>query len=146
MQLLGFNSLLISHTHYKISQNDVVKKAVDKELVAKGYTLDTSGKPTFLATYHAVISEEATTVTLNNHVDKQAAAYVGDAQYYNTPKMKEVVYDQGTLVIDFMKADNSNNYWRGSANAKVHLEYSKDKKAKRIQQAVSKIMKDFPAR
>ena len=126
--------------------DDVVKKAVNKDLAAKGYTIDTSGKPTFLATYHAVISEEVTTVTLNNHVDKQAAAYVGDAQLYDTPEMKEVVYDQGTLVLDFMKADNPNNYWRGSAKAKVHLESSKDKKAERVQQAVTKIMKDFPVR
>ena len=118
--------------------NNIVKKAVDKELAAKGYTLDTRGKATFLVTYHAVISEEVKTVTINNHVDKQAAAYVGDAQYY-TPQMKEMRYDQGTLILDFMKANDPSNYWRGSAKAKVHLNDSRENHDKRIQQAVAEI-------
>ena len=122
-----------------------VKSAVNKELDAKGYTLDTKGKPTFLATYHAVLTKEVKTVTINNHVDQQAAAYVGDSQYY-TPQMKQVTYDRGTLILDFMKTDDPDNFWRGSAKGKAYLKESKEKRQERIQQIVAEIMESFPSR
>ena len=125
--------------------DSVVKNAVNKELAAKGYTLDTTGQPTFLTTYHAVISKQVMTVSLNNQADERIADYTGCSKD-SIPRMEEITYDQGTLVLDFCSANNPSIYWRGSAKAKVHLTDSQTKNDERVSQAVKEIMKPFPDR
>jgi len=124
---------------------NVIKNAVDQELAAKGYLLDKTGQPTFLASYHAVVSKNTISVNVDNLSNARIAEYTGYSEYA-VPRMEKITYDEGSLVLDFCSAKNTGIYWRGSAKAMVHLTDSQTKHDKKICQAAKNIMIQFPAR
>jgi hypothetical protein len=53
-------------------------------------------------------------------------------------------YDQGTLILDIVDAKKKELVWRGSANGILDPGASPDKKASKVNEAVTKTLADFP--
>lgn len=53
-------------------------------------------------------------------------------------------YDEGTLVVDLVGAKTKTLLWRGTAQAEVHPEHSPEEREARVQEAVRKLLAQFP--
>ena len=105
-----------------------VRAALDSELVARGYTRDTTGHPDALVAYHAAT---------RNRVGLQDWGY-GPGRW-GSRRIDVNQYTEGTLVVDLVDAPNRQLVWRGSATGTIEPKEA-DKK---IKKAVAKLMEQF---
>ena len=120
-----------------------IRTAVKSELDAKGYTLATSGTPDFQVAYHVSIEGklDVDTVYHGGGGYGRAGRYGGGWGYAET-RVRE--YDEGTLLIDVLQSGSGALLWRGSGVATVREESTPEKRTKRINAAVKKILERFP--
>ena len=116
-----------------------VRSAVNNSLASKGYQKVTSGKPDFLVTYHVTLDKQTKIQTINtyNHYGPGWGWGYGNETFVYT-------YDQGSLIIDFVEPDSRKLIWRGSATDKVNFSNSPEKKEQKINEAVEKLLEQFP--
>jgi len=116
-----------------------VHKAVDKGLAAKGYEEVTSGEPHFLVGYHVVLQEKLETATMNTSYGyRRGWGWGGMSQTHLSS------FEQGTLILDIVDPETKRLVWRGSAKAVVDFSASKEKRERRLNRAVKKLLKSFP--
>jgi len=126
-----------------------VKHAVDKYLASKGYQLVRLEKPDFLVTYHVTLDKQTEIKTINtyNHYGPGWGWRYGRNYYPVMGYGTETVvynYDQGSLIIDIVEPINRELIWRGSATDKVNFSHTPEQKEQKINQAVEKLLEQFP--
>jgi hypothetical protein len=115
---------------------DHVQGAVEKQLAARGIELTTTGTPDLLIHYHANIRKRIA-------IDRSAHAY-DYCSGANCPP-ETITYEEGTLVLDFIDARTDRLIWRGWApNSVADTLHNRDKMARRIDQAVTQMLKRLP--
>ena len=116
-----------------------VRASADRELAAKGYRLAAPGqRADFIVGHHFVLEHKET---------QQAIG--GWYGYRGGPRMSRTIpydYDEGTLLIDVIQPDSRSLLWRGSATAVIDRSASPQKRERRIDEAVTKILAQFPPR
>ena len=105
-----------------------VHGALETELVAHGYTLDTGGKPDFLVAYHAAT---------RNRVGLHEWGY-GPGRWGNR-RIDVNEFTEGTLVVDLVDAPSKQLVWRGSATGTIEPKEAE----KKINKAVAKLMEQL---
>lgn len=105
-----------------------VREALDAELAARGYVLDTTGKPDFLVAYHAAA---------RNKVGIQDWGY-GPGRW-GSRRIDVNEYVEGTLVVDFVSAADRQLFWRGSATGTIEPKEAE----KKIKKAVAKLLAQY---
>jgi len=126
-----------------------VRNAVDNSLASKGYQKVSSGKPDFLVTYHVTLDKQTEIQTINtyNHYGPGWGWGYGRNYYpamgYGTETFV-YTYDQGSLIIDIVEPDSRGLIWRGSATDEVNLSNSPEKKEQKINEAIEKLLEQFP--
>ncbi|MCK5122521.1 MAG: DUF4136 domain-containing protein [Methylococcales bacterium] len=125
-----------------------VRKAVDNVLASKGYQKVTSGKPDFWITYHVTLDKQVKIQAINsiNHYGpgwgwRYGSTYSGG---YRGNDTFVYTYDQGSLIIDIVEPDSRQLIWRGSATDKVNFSHSPEQKEQKINEAVKKLLEQFP--
>lgn len=122
-----------------------IRKAVETELAAKGYTLLVAGEPDFQVTYHLSVEGKLQVDTVYRDYPRGSYGRVGYRRGgwgYTETRVRE--YDEGTLLIDVLQAESGALLWRGSGVATVREQSSPDERTKRINTAVNKILAKFP--
>lgn len=122
-----------------------IRAAVESELAAKGYTRASSGKPDFQVTYHVSVEGKLDVDTVYRDYPRGGYGRVGYRRGgwgYTETRVRE--YDEGTLLIDVLHAGSGALLWRGSGVATVQEESTPEKRTKRINAAVKKILERFP--
>ncbi|HEY6507200.1 MAG TPA: DUF4136 domain-containing protein [Vicinamibacterales bacterium] len=116
---------------------DQVTGAVEKALASLGMGLvPSNGTPDLLIHYHAHISQRLDV----RAADRQFGYCTGDACSGNVFE-----YEAGTLVFDVVDARTNKVIWRGWAQDRVEpILENRDVMATRIQEAVTRIFKQFP--
>jgi uncharacterized protein DUF4136 len=105
-----------------------VRAALDSQLLAHGYTPDSSGKADFLVAYHAATRQRVSVQELGYGIGRLG------------PRRLDVdQYTEGTLVVDVVDAATRQLVWRGSATGTIA---PKEADAK-IRKAVAKLMGQF---
>ena len=112
-----------------------VKRAVDAEMEEKGIRT-ASDDPDFLIAMH-VGSEEKVSY------QDWGYSYGGYWRRGGTSKFK---YQEGNLVLDFVDAESKQLIWRGQAKGFVDRKSNPKKDEKLVNEAVRKILKNFPPR
>lgn len=116
--------------------------AVERELAKKGYRRDTSGNADFLVAWHVAIG-----AGLNESLMGQ---YYGDLTGWGPPTIGGGpttylrIYEQGALVLDIVMPKVKSVVWWGSATAELKRENTPAERAKRIDDAVKKLLEKFP--
>lgn len=119
-----------------------ILSAVERELAKKGYRRDTSGNADFLVAWHVAIG-----AGLNESLMGQ---YYGDVTGWGPPSIGGGpttylrIYEQGALVLDIVMPKLKSVVWWGSATAELKRENTPDERAKRIDEAVTKLLAKFP--
>jgi hypothetical protein len=122
-----------------------IRKAVETELAAKGFTLLVSGTPDFQVTYHLSVEGKLDVDTVYHDYPRGGYGRVGyrrGSWGYTETRVRE--YDEGTLLVDVLQAESGALLWRGSGVATVREESNPEKRTKRINTAVNKILAKFP--
>jgi hypothetical protein len=115
---------------------DHVQGAVERQLAARGIELRATGTPDLLIHYHANIRKRIA-------IDRSAHAY-DYCSGANCPP-ETIAYEEGTLVLDFIDARTNRLIWRGWARNSVEdTLHNRDKMARRIDRAVTQMLKRLP--
>jgi hypothetical protein len=125
-----------------------VRKAVDEQLVQKGFVLK-SEQPDFLVTYNAAVDEKVSVTYLNELYgyrrgwgwDTRSSFRYRD---YPGPGAVATEYKQGTLIRDVVRATDKQLIWRGSATAEVYEDSTPEQREQRLRKAVQMILERFP--
>ena len=125
-----------------------VKSLVDGQLARKGYVRD-AGQPDFLVTYHVAVEDKVSVTYINElygYGPGWGTGYRRNIRHYGAPGTEAVVseYQQGTLLLDVVKADSKQLIWRGTATDEVYPELGQEAREKRLREAVQKILAQFP--
>jgi len=118
-----------------------VRAAVDQVLVSKGYRAAAPGTTAdFLVGYHAVVRQKTSVQTINRWYGYRVGGLPGGPGSYAR------TYDEGTLLIDVIDPSTMQLLWRGSGTGVVDPQASPEKREQRINDAVDRILADFPPR
>jgi hypothetical protein len=113
-----------------------VRRAVNKDLKFKGFRLGT-GKPDFVIAMSIGTQLRSTVVGDNSGWDRFSGG--------TSPRSARLVnYEQGTLKLDFIDSKTKKIIWQGEARAVLSERPSPQKVEVRINEAVGKMLRDFP--
>lgn len=112
-----------------------IKHAVQDQLISRGYEL-VEDDPDFIIHYHIIVQDQSVITA-----DPFGHAY---SPYWLSMQQNYYQYTEGTLVIDLMKAGTNDLVWRGWAISIIDETYEAQEMDRLIQEAVTKILKDFP--
>jgi len=115
-----------------------IRNAVHRQLESKGMEVS-SESPDFLIAVYLRSKERLTVV---NYGGPQVYPYYGYGPYWGTPTIRQ--YEEGTLLLDFVDAKSNQLIWRGSAKADLDAATTPEKREKIINEAVEKILENFP--
>ena len=117
-----------------------VRAAIERVLASKGYRAAAPGTtPDFLVGYHAVVRQKTSVQTINRWYGYRVGVWRGPETYVRD-------YDEGTLLIDVIDPATMQLLWRGSGTGVVDPLSSAEKREERINEAVERILADFPPR
>jgi len=115
-----------------------VRAAVDRVLTAKGYEKVAPGATAdFFVGYHAVVLRKTSVQTINTWYGYR---YGG----WGWPQTYAYDYDEGTLLIDVIDPATMKLLWRGSGTRIIDVHASAEKRERRINDAVERILAKFP--
>jgi len=116
-----------------------IRAAMDHELRAKGYVAADSGPADFLLNYRVSTSP-------NDVLVRNRPGYVIDL-WYGWPGAQTVYdnHDVGTLYLAALDRETKRMIWVGAAQARLLPHISYEKRVKRVDAAVKKILTSFPA-
>lgn len=108
------------------------RKVMDEKMAAKGYSVNETN-PDFMIAYHGDVQSK---VDVTNWGYRYPGWYGGVEVYQ---------YDEGTLIVDFVDSGSKNLIYRATISAEMDRGSSDfERRQKRINEAVDKILKSFP--
>jgi hypothetical protein len=117
-----------------------IKYAVDHQLGANGLR-KTSNNPDFHIATH-VGSKDKVRVTTWGYGYAPYGRY--GAGYWGSGRVDVHQYEEGSLILDFVDPKSKNLIWRGSVKAQIDRATTPKSRDKLINEAVTKILKNFP--
>jgi hypothetical protein len=116
-----------------------IRRAIETELMTQGFRRD-AASPDFIVKYHAALEDHMSESAVDNAYE--SAQYERYDQ--NWTYQYATAWQQGTLLIDILDAQSNELVWRGSAQAEIDTSAPDDEKDKRVDEAVHKMLKEFP--
>jgi len=122
-----------------------IRQAVERRLLAQGYEKKESGTPDFWVGYHAAIERKESVRAINESSGyAPAEGWRTGPIGFDQPETTVYEYEEGSLILDISNPATRKLLWRGSAQAKVDRYTSDQKRQRRINTAVKKILSQFP--
>jgi hypothetical protein len=123
--------------------NERVRSAIDQQLSQRGLEKTRGGRADVLIHYHASVSQRVDLAT-SEPWDCERPTPTGGQPPPST-NCGPYVYDQGTLVIDFVDGRTQKVVWRGWAEGSIDGVLNDQKwMEERIDQSVKRILAQFP--
>jgi len=118
-----------------------VRRAADRELREAGYQLvDASEEPDFYLTYQSVVDKKLD--TRSYYSSFPSYRYSGPGAIVGYGSVREIAL--GTLMLDVLEPEEQKLVWRGSAQARLHEDWSSEERTEHINEAVKQILERFP--
>ncbi len=121
------------------------RRAIASELVSRGLEKAMSGQPDVFVGYQVALDDRIDYQTINTYYGSgwgYRGVYGGVGASQTTARE----YTVGTLVIDVYDARQRDLVWRGSGEGRVRQARNPEESQEQINQAVTKIMMEFPVR
>lgn len=122
-----------------------VRAAVEKELQAKGFTMDTKADPDFLVTYYPVVTNHKVRTTVRSgwgwgwgYRPFYGGMGVSSSQVHN--------YKEGTIVIEIVDFKSNQMIWQGAAAGALTGLNNPEDADEVVPKAVRDILAKFPPR
>lgn len=121
-----------------------IRLALEQEMTARGYQRVTSD-PDFYVGYHVLLDQETSYETVNDYWGSGwNYGWYGAPMGSTTSTTYQRSWTVGTLILDFFDADERQLVWRGTAEGTVNPDNSPEERQARINEAVAKILGEFP--
>lgn len=128
--------------------NDRVHSAVEAAMKERGFTLATTGTPTYLVGYHAAVQSTLDAKALDEKYGYGATyawGYGKDGRWgFGPDRQVQSTYSQGSLILDIVDPTTKKLLWRGSAEGPIVLDASPEERQKRVNDAAKAILAQFP--
>ncbi len=124
-----------------------IRNAVESQMAAKGVTKKSPGIPDFLVGYHVTLKKKTTTKELNAvYTVLDTSSFRTRLRYSpsSTQQTYAYEYEEGTLILDIIDPKTRKLLWRGSAKGEVDFSASREAKQERVNEAVERILEQFP--
>lgn len=124
--------------------DDRIRKATEDKLLEKDIRKSTGEPPDFLITYKYSISKKihSSTVSLGTGLGYGSYNRYGTVGIRTGTEIDE--YDEGLLVIDFLKPGSDVILWRGNSTRIVKIHSNPEKITQDINQTIGKMLDQFP--
>ena len=109
------------------------KKTMVQQLATKGMSLNETN-PDFRIAHHSNVERR---FSINNWGYRYSGWYSDDG-------LDGYQYQEGSIVVDFIDATTNEMIYRSTISAEVNRYTDNEKRMKRLEEAVSKILEDFP--
>jgi hypothetical protein len=119
-------------------------EAIDEQLTAKGFAKLDTGDTDFKVGYHAAVQGTMEVSYIDSYYGYGVQPWYPRFGAVEQQQSAARYYDQGSIVIDIVDARSNRLVWRGVAEAEVDRQADQEKRQPRIQEAVRKILADFP--
>jgi len=118
-----------------------IKDAVERELTKRGLVPATTGTPDIVMHYYFLSGP--------NSESQFRGQFVGAVPPWGLPDFEMTttsfkIFEQGTLVLDFIDGPKRQIVWRGVAEAEVNRQNSPAKRDQRLREAVGELLKKYP--
>jgi len=124
--------------------DDRIRKATEEKLMEKGFTKITDGTPDFYIIYKYSISRKIYSTPVSTGLGFGYGHY-GSAGTIGIRTGTEInEYDEGLLIIDFLKPDSDIVLWRGNSTRVVETHSTPEKRIQDIDQTIGKLLAQFP--
>lgn len=114
--------------------------AVDDDLSAKGFSKADASTADVLIAYHTGTQDQQQYDTYGYGAGGWWGGYWGGGMTTTTVR----TYTEGTLILDFVDRQKNELVWRGSASKTIDEMDSPEQRVRTVQEAVTKLLKDFP--
>lgn len=115
-------------------------RAVDDDLAAKGFSQADPATADVVFAYHTGTQDRQQYDTYGYGAGGWWGGYWGGGMTTTTVR----TYTEGTLILDVVDREKNELIWRGSASKTIDEMDSPEQRVKTIQEAVAKLLKDFP--
>lgn len=124
--------------------DDRIRKATEKKLLEKGFRKSTGQPPDFFMIYTYSISKKIHSTPARTGMGFGYRNYgrYGTVGIRTETEIDE--YDEGLLVIDFLKPDSDIILWRGKSTRIVNTHSTPEKIIQDIHQTIGKMLAQFP--
>ncbi len=112
-----------------------IQDAVSAQLATKGCRMS-DDNPDFLIAMH-LTKKDKTDVQFTDH-------RLSLGSYVNTPQLQTYQYVEGTFVLDFVGTQSKALIWRGVARGEMSEDLSREKRIKKIDVVIQKVLSNFP--
>lgn len=125
--------------------DEYIRKAVENQLSAKGFHKQAPDMADSEINYHAALTGKMNDQTLNDYYGYTPSSSPRSVQVgrYEVPFHE---YDMGSLIIDIVDPETRRLIWRGSAQHELDPNPNQEERKKKIDEAVRKILEQFPPR
>lgn len=118
-----------------------VRAAVERELVAKGFRLETAAEPDFLVTYYPIYRDHKVRTTTSMGTGYRRWGY-GTGVRFATRDVRH--YKEGTIVVEIVDGRTNELVWQAAAEgALTGLEHSEEAEVQ-VTRAVKDLLDRFP--
>jgi hypothetical protein len=124
--------------------DDRIRKATEENLLEKGFTKIFGHPPDFQIVYKYSISRKIYSNPVSTGLGFGYGHYgsVGTIGIRTGAQINE--YDEGLLIIDFLKPDSDIVLWRGNSTRVVETHSTPEKRIRDIDQTIGKMLAQFP--
>jgi hypothetical protein len=119
-----------------------IRKAVTRELIAKGFRRVAGQVPDVYVAYHLTIRTKLEADTVHTGVGYGRYPYYGGVGYDTWVRQ----YDEGMLVIDIADAQADKLLWRGVGTRRVTETKNPQKSTEVVNKTVAEVLAQFPPR
>jgi hypothetical protein len=121
-----------------------IRRAIEKNLLEKGFTKITGNTPDFYIVYTYSISSKIYSTPVSTGMGFGYGRYgsFGTVGIRTGTEINE--YDEGLLIIDFLKPDSDIVLWRGNSTRVVATHSTPEKTIEEINQTIGKMLAQFP--
>ena len=116
-----------------------IREAVNAQMEARGYRKRESEPPDLLIAYHVAIQGK---LDISTVPASYGYGYRGARAGVATTTVRP--YEEGTLVLDMIDGPTRQLIWRGAAQAEVKESATPEERQARINEAVHKLLEQFP--
>jgi hypothetical protein len=113
-----------------------IRRAVEAELAAKGYT-PAAEAPDFMVAVHCSVKSQV-------HVSSQPDVGGPYGGYWGATRVYVSTTEEGTIVVDLLDARSHRQVWRGVATGTVERSATPEARDARIAEAVKALLDAFP--
>ena len=127
--------------------SDRVQAEVERTLAARGYTKTSSASADFMVSWLGAIDKKLQTQSIDHFYSPYGYGALTRDPYWGGSATRTTTtseYEVGTLIIDILDPAGHKLIWRGTGKDRLRGTGDPDKISKRVNEAVTAIMKDFP--